>query len=76
MTERLCVFKIFYVKYFRKDIIKVQVVGSLYIKKHKNTCYISELGSPTKYVRQRSDSSEQADEMNSDISHLNVIKAL
>jgi len=27
----LCVFKIFYVKYFRKDIIKVQVVGSPYI---------------------------------------------
>jgi len=29
----LCVFKVFYVKYFRKDIIKVQVVGCLY--KHR-----------------------------------------
>jgi len=30
---RNCVFKIFYVKYFRKDIIKVQVVGYIYINR-------------------------------------------
>jgi len=33
IIRELCVFKIFYVKYFRKDIIKVQVIGSLY--KHR-----------------------------------------
>jgi len=51
-------FKIFYVKYFRKDIIKVQVVGSLYIhrllhgkmkikikNKNKKTLHVSDSSS-------------------------------
>jgi hypothetical protein len=40
-------------------------------KKQTSTCHFS-TGSPTKYVRNHSDSSEQVDEMNSDISHQNV----
>lgn len=41
-------------------------------KKQKRTCYSSGTRSPTKYVRKCSNSSEQADEVNSDISHLDV----